>query len=265
MYKELLHIYGPISIYSYGLCIAIGLYLGIWLMQRHPLFKKLNIAPHFVSLIIVSVLSGLLGGRLLYMLTEPDGSLTLTDFFSYWNGGFSILGCVLALCVALPIWLARCHIPVLPFLDLVAIYAPLIQSISRIGCLCAGCCHGIPSDVFWAITYQDPESIAPVHVCLHPTQLYSSALLFSIFCLMYWFFQYRFKKPGQLLAIYLAASSMERFVVDFWRADRIFFDAEMLQLLSVNQWIAFGIILISLSALYLISHTEQSDRIDRSL
>ena len=199
------------------------------------------------------------------MLTEPDGSFSPLDFFSYWNGGFSILGCVLSLCIMLPLWLKRCHIPVLPFLDLFAIYAPLLQSVSRIGCLCAGCCHGIPTDVFWAITYHDPASIAPVNVCLHPTQLYSSALLFALFCFMYGVFQYRFKKPGQLLTIYLGASSLERFIVDFWRADRIFFDSPALALFSVHQWIALGIIVTALIALYITMHTKRSDRIDRSL
>lgn len=265
MYKELLHIYGPISIYSYGLCIALGLYIAILLAPRHPLFKKLRVEPHFMSIIIVSIVSGLLGGRTLYMLTEPDGSFNPIIFFSYWNGGFSILGCVLSICLILPLWLRQCHIPVLPFLDLVAIHAPLIQSISRIGCLCAGCCYGIPTNVIWAITYHDPDSIAPLHVCLHPTQLYSSALLFIIFCLMYGVFQYHFKKPGQLLALYLACSSGERFVVDFWRADRIFFDIDTAHLLSVNQWIALGIIAIALIAFLMTMHPDQSDRIDRSL
>jgi phosphatidylglycerol---prolipoprotein diacylglyceryl transferase len=242
MYKELFHLYGPFSIYSYGLFIAIGLCTIIMLMQADRRFIQLHIAPHFNALITVGILSGIVGGRVWYTLTEPDAARTLTDFLAYWQGGFSILGCVIGICITLPIFLYRYRIPVLPFLDFVAIYAPLVQSISRIGCLCAGCCYGLPSNALWAIKYSDPDSSAPIGVYLHPTQLYSSFLLLIIFCLMYWVLQYRGKLPGQLLGCYLMLSSMERFFVDFWRDDQTFFAHPLLRCFSVNQWLALAII-----------------------
>jgi len=242
MYKELIHLYGPFSIYSYGLFIAIGLCTIIMLMQADRRFNTLNIAPHFNALITVGILSGIVGGRIWYTLTEPDAARTLTDFLAYWQGGFSVLGCVIGICITLPIFLYRYGIPALPFLDFVAIYAPLVQSISRIGCLCAGCCYGLPSNLLWAIKYHDPDSIAPIGVYLHPTQLYSSILLLIIFCLMYWVLQYRFTRPGQLLSCYLILSSMERFFVDFWRDDQTFFTHHTLHFFSVNQWLALAII-----------------------
>ncbi len=259
MYKELVHIYGPFSIHSYGLCIAIGLYLILWLMQQHPAFKRLKIESHFASLILVGVLSGLLGGRILYAISSPTEIGSIFDFFAYWHGGFSVLGCVIALCITLPAWLAYCRIPILPFLDLLALYAPLLQSISRIGCLCAGCCYGLPTSVPWSIIYKDPNSIAPLHIYLHPTQLYSSALLLGTFFLMYYFFQHILKRPGQLLAVYLFLSSTERFIVDFWRADRIFFCSDFQSTLSIHQWVALGLMAGATLLMYIISCQPRSN------
>lgn len=259
MYKEIIHIYGPIAIQSYGFCIAVGLYLTIFLMQRHPQFKKLRVENHLSSLLFVSVFSGLLGGRILYTISHPTDIGSVLDFFAYWHGGFSVLGCVIALCVMLPVWLFICKIPILQFLDLLAIYAPLLQSISRIGCLCAGCCYGLPCQLPWAIKYHDSLSIAPLGVYLHPTQLYSSILLGAIFCLMYWIFQYRYTKPGQLLALYLFLSNAERFTVDFWRNDRIF-PSYAGTAFSIHQWVALGIMLCStLLFMYCSSVRVQTD------
>ena len=242
MQRELIHIYGPFSIYSYGLAIAIGLALIVWLIQRHPKFSRLNLQDHFTSIVSVGILSGLFGGRLLYTLSESDGATSLSDFFAYWYGGFSVLGCILGVTIALPLWLRYCKVPVLPFLDLLAIFAGLLQGISRIGCFCAGCCYGLPTNVPWAVMYTDLDSSAPLGIYIHPTQLYSTAIFLCIFALFYCILQYRLVKPGQLFCAYLVCASLERFTVDFWRADRTFFDNPSYAVFSINQWIALGIV-----------------------
>jgi phosphatidylglycerol:prolipoprotein diacylglycerol transferase len=243
MQRELLHIYGPFSIYSYGLFIALGLLLFLWLIRRHPQFKELNLEEHFNIILITSIITGIFGGRLLYALTEPGGVTSLADFFAYWQGGFSILGCILAICAMLPPLLNYLKIPILPFLDLISIYAPLLQSISRIGCLCAGCCYGVATRLPWAILYTDVQSIAPLNVYIHPTQLYNSLALLGIFSLQYFVLQRLFTKNGQLFCSYLALVSLQRFIIDFWRDDRTFFDSRLFMSFSVNQWVALTIII----------------------
>jgi len=57
---------------------------------------------------------------------------------------------------------------------------------------------------------------------LHPTQLYGTAVFLFIFILIYFILQKILLKPGQLVTTYLMLSSTERFIIDFWRADRIF-------------------------------------------
>jgi phosphatidylglycerol:prolipoprotein diacylglycerol transferase len=237
MWYTILHIYGPIAIHGYGLMIAIGLLLFIHLMQRDPRFQKLNLEPYFISILMVGIIAGLFGGRLLFFISYPEYYQNLLDFFLFFNGGFSILGCILGILFVLPFYLYYARIPIIPLLDLVALYTPLLQSISRIGCFLAGCCYGLPTDMPWGITYTQADTIAPTHICLHPTQLYSSISLMIIFALLYFVIQHYFRKKGQILCWYILLVGAERFVVDFWRGDR-----DTVQFFSINQYIAASMI-----------------------
>ena len=245
----LLHIYGPIAIHSYGLMIALGLLIFIYLVRRDPRFKKLDLENYFSSLIMIGIVAAIIGGRLLYFYSYPQTYTGLASFFAFYEGGFSILGSVLGVLLTLPAYLLYAQIPILPLLDLVSIYGPLLQSVSRLGCFFAGCCYGMPTTKPWAITYTDTGSVAPLYVCLHPTQLYSSALLLLIFAFQYFVGRHYFKKTGQLICSYLMLISAERFFVDFWRGDRMT-DAP----LSINQYVAFGIFSAALIGFLITSY-----------
>lgn len=232
MYQELVHIYGPFSIQSFGVMIALGLIIFVWLAGRHPLRTNYMSFDSFMDLIIVGIMSGIIGGRLLYCFTEWGSLNHWYDVFSVWEGGLSLLGTVIACGITLPLYLHYKTIPVLPTLDLVGLYAPLLQGISRIGCFLAGCCYGKP--------------MINNFLCLqfHPTQLYSAALLITIFFILRYFYKTKVVHQGQPFALYLMLTSSERFFVDFFRGDREFIVNEFLSVLSLHQWISlllFGI------------------------
>lgn len=238
---KLLHIWGPFSIHSYGLFITLGIFAFTWLIRKHKQFTQLKLQNKFIEILMVGIISGLVGGRLLSIIVEPETFNGLLEMIAFWQGGFSVLGSVLGVLAVVPWYLKKINVPILPFFDLAAIHAALLQSIARLGCFFAGCCYGITTHLPWATTYTDPQTIAPLHVPLHPTQLYSSATLFVIFLLMYFVIQNRFKKPGQLLTIYLMLASTERFIIDFWRADRVLIGNTF----SFTQLIALGIVISS--------------------
>ncbi|MEX0672236.1 MAG: prolipoprotein diacylglyceryl transferase [Candidatus Babeliales bacterium] len=245
MYPQILHIYGPFAINSYGLMIALALMLFLWLTTRDPRRAKIISTDQLSNALMVGVVAGLLGGRLLYFLSEQHHIKTIFDFFALWQGGLSILGAIIAILICVPLYLRSQNIKILPFFDLVALYAPLLQGISRIGCFLAGCCYGIHTNLPWAFTYTNPKSLAPLCLPLHPTQLYSAASFFCIFIFMKLYGQRRYKKPGQIISLYLLFLGLERFFIDFWRGDRLIlgFTGEWL---STNQFIALGIILVGL-------------------
>jgi len=230
MSRELIHIYGPFSIQSFGLIVAIGLSLFLWLVYKNPKRKKLISDEQFSTLTFIGIVAGIVGGRLFFVAQEYQ-TMSFVQMLSFWEGGFSILGTIICTLLAIVLYLKRIRVPIFPFLDLIAIYAPLAQSISRIGCFVAGCCYGTLSNLPWAVCPKG--SLAP----LHPTQLYSSLFLFLIFLFMRFVATKFCKKPGQLISLYVALAGFERFFIGFWRGDNEYFGAKTLQALSIHQWI----------------------------
>jgi phosphatidylglycerol---prolipoprotein diacylglyceryl transferase len=260
MYREIAHIYGPISIHSFGVMIAVGIFAFILLMQRHPRFKTLLTIDQFHTTLCYGIIAGVVGGRLLYTVSSWDLMESPFEIFEIWHGGFSIMGAILGIVLILPWYLHNEHIPVLPFFDLAALNAPIIQAFARIGCFLAGCCYGMPSALPWAVTFTDPSSPAPCFVPLHPTQLYSSLAAFSYFLLMYYILQYKLTKPGQLLGAYFIFAGFDRFFIDFWRADRIYLSASWSTVLSMHQWISIGICALGFCIIGISSYYFSSNR-----
>lgn len=244
MIPYLFQVYGPIYANCYGIAIALGIMLFTFCMNRDPKRARLINPNQLQNTIVLSILVGVLGGRLLWVLS--NWPMPWRETIEIWEGGLSVLGAILGIVLIMPLYLRYLKVPVLPLLDLAAIYAPLMQALGRIGCFCAGCCYGLPTSLPWGVIYTHPDIHLPYKFCaIHPTQLYSSLIFLSIFGLMYWGLRKRLTKPGQLTSIYLILSSSERFMVDFWRADHEYFDQPAWQIFSIHQWISLGIILAS--------------------
>ena len=260
MPHTLMHVWGPISIHSYGVMIALGLLVFTYLIKRDPRYKKLHLKNKFSEILILGIIAALIGGRTLYLISHPQVVQSWYDIFSFWEPGFSILGAVIACILVLPFYLKKINVPVIPLLDLAAIYTPLLQSISRFGCYFAGCCYGAPSTSSWAVIYTDSGSVAPLHICLHPAQLYSSFLLFVSFILLYFVLQKIFQKTGQLLCMYVLLISTERFLVDFYRGDTL--QASMLPpTFSLYQYIALGMVITALTGLVYFTKKRSNEHI----
>jgi phosphatidylglycerol:prolipoprotein diacylglycerol transferase len=250
VHRELIHLFGPIGIQSYGTAIAVGLMIFLLFASNSNRRKKLLSSSAFFESVVMASLCALLGGRLLFWFTSWHDYRNLWEFFFIWDGGFSILGSVTAVLIGMSLYLKKLSIPVLPYFDLIALYAPLLQSIARLGCLCAGCCHGIPTALAWGITYTDPEGFAPLHCALHPTQVYSSLSLLAIFLILYFIIAPRAQQVGTLLWSYLVLEATERLLIDFLRADRTFIRG--FSALSIDQLFALSLGL--LGALFLLKN-----------
>lgn len=259
MYRELLHIWGPISINNFGLLIALGLIVFTYLLYKHPLRKRFMSDEQLYNGLFLGIIAALVGGRLLYVIQNSQTMQDLGAIFALWQGGLSILGGIISCFSAIIFYLIMLRIPVIAFLDVVALYVPIIQTFGRLGCFCAGCCHGIPCEAWYAITYTDPSSCAPLNRPLHPTQLYSAGFFLLLFGLLL-IFSRRQIPQGTIITSYLVLSSFERFILDFWRTDREFIGRQFFDIFSLHQWIALFIVVISLST-YLIYHAIKQSSI----
>lgn len=242
MGRVLFHICGPFALYSYGAAIAIGALLFIWFMQRDKRFTALGLETTFNDIFLIGLLGAIVGGRFLHVIGSSETFEHWTYMLAFWQPGFSILGSVLGVLCTVPFYLKRHHIPIAQFLDLATTYAGLLQGVSRLGCFFAGCCFGCQTTIPWAVHYTDADSMAPLNVYMHPTQLYSAGILLSIFLFMYFVGRHIFRIPGQQASIYLMLVGIERFVVDFWRGDREYIPHTTITTISLHQAIALALV-----------------------
>ena len=144
---------------SYGLCMVIGVLLVGWLAIRKS--KKLSRPPEDIYIVGACVIgAALICGSLLYVfVTYPISyiieSIAAGDFSFLggivFYGGLigGIGGALLGIRIARTDWntLTQAIVP----------YVPLGHAIGRIGCLLAGCCHGMPYSGPLAVYY--PNSV----------------------------------------------------------------------------------------------------------
>src|SRR5690606_9159389 len=83
---------GGFTIHTYGFLIAVGFLLGASMVRRLAVRSKLPIAPT-VDLTFYILLWGLVGGRLLYVITQwEDYASDPLGIFRIWEGGFVFFG-----------------------------------------------------------------------------------------------------------------------------------------------------------------------------
>lgn len=237
MSGQLLHIYGPFSIQSFGLFMFLGVVVLMWAAQKHWLCKRFLGYDRFFDMIGGAVVAGVVGARVLHYITEPGEYGSFWDIFKVWEGGLSSLGTVLGCAGFIVGYLWYHKIPIVPVLDLIGVHTPILHVFIRFGCFSAGCCGGVPTGLPWATTCKITGAL------VHPTQLYSALIYAVIFVVLYTLSQRplagKILRPGQLASLYLVLSGLERCIVDFWRGDRVM--SFGLEVLSVHQWIALGI------------------------
>ncbi|HWU38735.1 MAG TPA: prolipoprotein diacylglyceryl transferase family protein, partial [Candidatus Acidoferrum sp.] len=71
-----------------------------------------------------------------------------------------------------------------------------------------------------AVTFTNPDSMAPLGVPLHPTQLYEMSLNLLLFGLLWWW-RRRVRFDGQLFLVYAGGYGIIRFIVENFRGDQL--------------------------------------------
>jgi phosphatidylglycerol:prolipoprotein diacylglycerol transferase len=244
MHPKLITI-GSFTIYTYGFFIAAAFLLGMSWTMREARYRGLN--PKLVSdLGFYLILGGILGARLLYVLINPRYFLEHPlEIFMFWKGGLVFLGGAIVGAICGYVFLRKRNQPLWPWLDAVAPGLALGQAVGRLGCFAAGCCYGTKCTLPWAVTFTHPDSLAPLYVPLHPTQIYHSlaGLVTFIFLLVA---KKRLKGSGQLMGLFLILYAFFRFSIEFFRGDY----RGSIGILSVTQILALGLFILGLWVIY---------------
>jgi len=210
--------FGGLSIHTYGFFIALGVLSGLFLARHEA--RRLDLNPDkVVDACFYIVVAAIVGSRVFYVLTNLDAFMAAPlDAFKIWEGGLVFYGGLIGALAMFVVHLRISKLPLGKMADIGAVCVPLGHTLGRLGCFFAGCCYGKVCQHPWAITFRHPDSLAPLYVPQHPTQLYLSASNFCIFLLI--FFLRRFKQyNGQLFWIYVAVYGINRSMIEFFRGD----------------------------------------------
>lgn len=217
MKNELIKI-GPVTVYGYGLMIAIGILSAYFLTEYRA--KKLKLEHEKVfSLVIWCAVGGLLGAKLLYYITQiPE---IIKDPSILWNvaDGFVVYGGIIGGIFAGFLFCIKYKLNFLTYFDLAMPSIALAQGFGRIGCFLSGCCYGIETNSSLGIVFHNSH-YAPNGIRLVPTQLISSGLDF-LHCFLLLFYAKRKKADGQVAALYLICYSIGRFILEYFRGDLV--------------------------------------------
>lgn len=232
---------GPITMYAYGVMVALGFGVAAFLIYNHAARLNLN-KEKLVDLLVSILIGGIIGARLFYVfmnlgyyLAAPLEIFNLSKGGLVWYGGFvagMLTGILYIRLNKMDFWLV---------MDLIVPYVALAQAFGRIGCYLNGCCYGVAAPAGFPMAVTFPDSI----VARHPTQLYSAMLLVLIYIIL----RLRQELPhfkGAIFLGYCILYPLKRFIIEFYRGDnpRAYFGMTISQVLSLTVFIAALVIYI---------------------
>lgn len=228
---------GPLNLY--GLCIALGVVVAVWLFGRRLEKYGFGTADDASSIAIWAVLAGVIGARLYHVVTDWEKfEDNYGDIPKLWEGGLGIPGGLL-FGIPVGLWMARSKgIPISVAATCAAPAIPLAQAIGRWGNYFNQELYGRPTDLPWALEIDSEHLVAGYEfgTTFHPTFLYESLWSLGVVAVLL-VVERRFKPgPGSLMGLYLAAYGLGRFWVEALRID----PADEVAGLRWNQWVALA-------------------------
>jgi phosphatidylglycerol:prolipoprotein diacylglycerol transferase len=260
MYPVLLR-FGPLTIHTYGLLLAVGFLIGMGIALRQA--KKEGIpSDKILDLGFYILLAAIVGSRLFFILINLGHYIqNPLDIFKIWEGGLVFYGGVI-LAIPTVIWYVKKNR--LGIWNTADIFSPSIavgHAFGRLGCFAAGCCYGKTAESLpWGVIFTDPECLAPTNILLHPTQLYESAGEFINFLLLV---AIRKNKAfnGQIFMTYLLLYSVLRFIIEIFRGDAA--RGFLISGISVSQGISILMFLVGVTGLIVLKRRGQNNQSSR--
>ncbi len=239
---------GPLRVHAYGLALAISFLAGsIWMTRagRRRGFGEEDLSRLFFWLLAAA----LIGSRVYFAIQHPgDFDRDWTALFQIWRGGLSQHGGVIG-AVAIAALFARSR--GWSFRELADLAAPALafgEALTRIlGCFLAGCCHGVPSSLPWAVHYPEgsPASDLWNGAGVHPSPVYLAIGNFALAAVLVRCSE-RWVGTGKLFALFLAGSGALRFLVDL---TRYYTQGDWITLLGLrlshSQWMAIAMLALA--------------------
>ncbi len=234
--------FGPFTLRTYGLMMAVSFLLGLAL-ARSLNRREGRSDDDLMDLALAIMVGAIIGARILYVMVEwpqfwgPDAPPSLVgrlvNLAAVWRGGLVYYGGLAGAFVAALAFLRRRRLPVWRYADALAPGLALGQVTGRLGCWFNGCCYGRPSREFGVVFPALGDNIPHL-----PTELYEAGFCLVLAAFLVWRWGRR-AFVGEVFWLYVLLYSVWRFGIEFVRGD-----AErgvlISPLLSPSQWISLG-------------------------
>ena len=228
---------GPIQISLYGLIIGLAMIAAFLWCYSECRYYNVN-RDHFIDLTIITILAGILGARVYYVVFAFDYyKNNLISIFKVWEGGLAIYGGIIFGLIAV---IVCCRIFKLKFwlvADIVSLGVILGQIAGRWGNFFNREAFGdytngifammIPYDRVRSADYITDNMLdnlivqsGEVFVSVHPTFLYES--LWNLCVLIFLIIFRKHKKfDGQIFLLYIGLYGVGRFFIESLRTDQL--------------------------------------------
>jgi len=232
---------GPVQLRWYGLLIAGSFIPGYYLAAAEA--RRKGIDPETLyDFAVVAAVCGFVGARLAYVVQNLSAyAADPARIFAVWEGGLSLHGVLIGGLLAVAWYARRIGKPFFTVVDVVAPTMPLGQAIGRWGNFFNQELFGYPTDVPWKM-YVAPEH-RPAQWAqydfFHPTFLYESLWNAGVLALLLWARRRPGAREGDVMFLYLAAYSVGRFWVEFFRIG-----SPVALGLTLAQWVSLAILAI---------------------
>ncbi len=212
---------GFLTIQSYGLMLVLAFLVGIFLAARDAKKKGINL-EHIYNLAFYSILGGLIGSRIFFILAHSDLYVNnFLEIFKIWKGGLVFYGGLFGALVFDYFYIRKNKLNFWKFADLFAVPLVVGHIIGRIGCILGDGGHvGKLTIVPWGVLINNEIR--------HLTAVYSVIGLFFILIILIFLKKEKLKR-GVLFLAYLMLYAIMRFIVEIFRSGERYFGWTMVQ------------------------------------
>jgi phosphatidylglycerol---prolipoprotein diacylglyceryl transferase len=276
---------GPFAVHWYGIAYVVAIAIGLFVIMRWTRREGIH-EDQLWNLFIWAAIGGLVGGRLYFVLQQPDlvenYLLKPLNIFAVWNGGMAFFGAIFVGSAVVFILAPRYGLNRWIAIDGGALFAAVGQIFGRFGnivngdilgtaagtvTLPPGTCASAPCFTYvadphvipWALVYLNPNNtFVPLGIPFQPAQVYE--ILFNLVALaILWPLRHRLPKirAGLFFTLYLMLYAISQFVVFFFRATEPATPFLGISGLKQAQWTAIIVFLLCIPLLMLVMRVSK--------
>ncbi len=255
------------DVYWYGVLMALGILIGVWLTLREGKRKKLT-EDDILDMCLVIIPSGVVGARLYYVIFEWASYASNPIRALYiWEGGLAIYGAVIGGLIGMFIYSRVKKIRFLKLADCIAPGLVLAQAIGRWGNFFNQEAFGLPinnGELMWfpfAVyiegyhTFNGQPCSNPYHMA---TFFYESVWCLIVFIIL-WSCRRKFKHDGDAILSYAALYGLERMFVERLRGDSLYIikpGGAIAAGIRISEMLSF-ILVAAIAAFFLIRYFKE--------